>query len=221
MRILLAEDDPSLGATVQSWLQLDGYAVDWVQRGDSAAMALQTHNYDCLLLDRGLPGISGDQLLTQLRANKDLVPVLMFTARDTLGDRIGGLDLGADDYLIKPVDLEEMSARIRAAMRRHGYLADNLINHANITLDIASKRVTCDGALVELTAREFAVLHALMLHRKQIVTRAQIEEALYGWGEEVESNAIEVHIHHLRKKLGASLIITVRNLGYRLKEDHV
>ena len=220
MRILLAEDDPSLGATVQSWLQLDGYAVDWVQRGDSAAIALQTHSYDCVLLDRGLPGASGDQLLTQLRANKDLVPVLMFTARDTLADRIGGLDLGADDYLIKPVDLEEMSARIRAAMRRHGHLANNLINHANIALDIASKRVTCDGALMELTAREFAVLHALMLRRKQIVTRAQIEEALYGWGDEVESNAIEVHIHHLRKKLGPSLIITVRNLGYRLKEDH-
>lgn len=220
MRILLAEDDPSLGATVQSWLQLDGYAVDWVQRGDSAAIALQTHSYDCVLLDRGLPGASGDQLLMQLRANKDLVTVLIFTARDTLADRIKGLDLGADDYLIKPVDMEEMSARIRAAMRRYAHRADNIIKHDNIGLDIASKRVTCNDQLVELTAREFAVLHALMLHRRQIVTRAQIEEGLYGWGEEVESNAIEVHIHHLRKKLGASFIVTVRNLGYRLKEEN-
>ncbi|HWW08506.1 response regulator transcription factor [Collimonas sp.] len=220
MRILLVEDDPSLGATVQSWLQLDGYAVDWVQRGDSAATALQTHSYDCVLLDRGLPGASGDQLLSGLRAARDVVPVLIITARDTLADRIEGLDLGADDYLVKPFDLEEMSARIRAAIRRHGLHADNLLKHGNIELDSAAKRVTLGGAPIELTAREFAVLHALMLRRRQIVTRAQIEETLYGWGDEVESNAIEVHIHHLRKKLGAASIVTLRGLGYRLKEEH-
>ncbi len=221
MRILLVEDDPSLGATVQSWLQLDGYAVDWVLRGDSAATALQTHCYDCVLLDRGLPGISGDQLLRQLRQAQNLVPILMITARDTLADRIEGLDLGADDYLIKPFDLEEMSARIRAAMRRHAQLSNNILKHGRIELDLASKRVMSDGVTIELTAREFAVLHALMLRRQQIVTRAQIEEALYGWGDEVESNAIEVHIHHLRKKLGATFIVTLRGLGYRLKEEHV
>jgi two-component system OmpR family response regulator/two-component system response regulator QseB len=220
MRILLVEDDSSLGATVQSWLQLDGYAVDWVLRGDSAATALRTHSYDCVLLDRGLPGASGDQLLSGLRAARDVVPVLIITARDTLADRIEGLDLGADDYLVKPFDLEEMSARIRAAIRRHGLQADNLLKHGNVELDVASKRVTLDGAPVELTAREFAVLHALMLRRQQIVTRAQIEETLYGWGDEVESNAIEVHIHHLRKKLGAAFIVTLRGLGYRLKEEH-
>jgi two-component system OmpR family response regulator len=218
MRILIVEDDPSLGATVQSWLQLDGYAVDWVLRGDSAATALQTHRYDCVLLDRGLPGASGDQLLSSLRATKDVVPVLIITARDTFADRIAGLDLGADDYLIKPFDLEEMSARIRAAVRRHGLQADNLLTHGKIELDIFSKRVLLDGVTIELTAREFAVLRALMLRRKQIVTRAQIEESLYGWGEEVESNTIEVHIHHLRKKLGTAAIVTVRGLGYRLKE---
>lgn len=218
MRILLVEDDPSLGATVQSWLQLDGYAVDWVLRGDSAATALQTHRYDCVLLDRGLPGASGDQLLRNLRAAKDVVPALIITARDTLVDRIAGLDLGADDYLVKPFDLEEMSARIRAAVRRHGLQADNLLTHGTIELDIFSKRVLLDGITIELTAREFAVLRALMLRREQIVTRAQIEESLYGWGEEVESNAIEVHIHHLRKKLGTAAIVTVRGLGYRLKE---
>ncbi|MQR00460.1 response regulator [Glaciimonas soli] len=221
MRILLVEDDPSLGATVQSWLQLDGYAVDWVLRGDSAATALQTHCYDCVLLDRGLPGFSGDQLLRQLRQAQNLVPILLITARDTLADRIEGLDLGADDYLIKPFDLEEMSARIRAAMRRHGQLSTNILTHGKIELNLASKRVMSDGAAIELTAREFAVLHALMLRRQQIVTRAQIEETLYGWGDEVESNAIEVHIHHLRKKLGASFIVTLRGLGYRLKEEHV
>ncbi|MDP5008920.1 MAG: response regulator [Glaciimonas sp.] len=221
MRILLVEDDSSLGTTVQSWLQLDGYAVDWVLRGDSAATALQTHRYDCVLLDRGLPGISGDQLLRQLRQAKNVVPILMITARDTLADRIEGLDLGADDYLVKPFDLEEMSARIRAAIRRHGQQADNLLQHGKITLDIVSKRVMLDGVAIELTSREFAVFHALMLRRQHIVTRAQIEETLYGWGDEIESNAIEVHIHHLRKKLGAATIVTIRGLGYRLKEEHV
>jgi len=221
MRILLAEDDPSLGATVQSWLRLDGYAVDWVQRGDSAAAALQTHSYDCVLLDRGLPWASGDALLSRLRSAKDLVPVLIITARDTLADRIEGLDLGADDYLVKPFDLAEMSARIRAAMRRHALHADNVLKHGAIELDLASKRVTLAGETVALTARELAVLHALMLRPQQIVKRAQIEEALYGWGDEVESNAIEVHIHHLRKKLGAASIVTMRGLGYRLKEEHV
>ena len=216
MRILLIEDDPSLGATLQSWLQLDGYAVDWLQRGDQAAMALATHDYHCVLLDRGLPGLSGDAVLQSLRARQSLVPVLLITARDTLSDRVEGLDLGADDYLVKPFDLEELSARIRAALRREARQPAVALRHGAVTLDPAGKSAMLDGQLLALTAREFAVLHALMRRPGQIVSRAQLEEALYGWGEEVESNAIEVHIYNLRKKLGSGFITTVRNQGYGL-----
>ena len=216
MRILLIEDDPSLGATLQSWLQLDGYAVDWLRRGDQAAMALATHDYHCVLLDRGLPGLSGDAVLQALRARQSLVPVLLITARDTLSDRVEGLDLGADDYLVKPFDLEELSARIRAALRREARQPAVALRHGAVTLDPAGKSAMLDGQLLALTAREFAVLHALMRRPGQIVSRAQLEEALYGWGEEVESNAIEVHIYNLRKKLGSGFITTVRNQGYGL-----
>ena len=216
MRILLIEDDPSLGATLQSWLQLDGYAVDWLQRGDQAAMALATHDYHCVLLDRGLPGLSGDAVLQALRARQSLVPVLLITARDTLSDRVEGLDLGADDYLVKPFDLEELSARIRAALRREARQPAVALRHGAVSLDPAAKSAMLDGQLLALTAREFAVLHALMRRPGQIVSRAQLEEALYGWGEEVESNAIEVHIYNLRKKLGSGFITTVRNQGYGL-----
>jgi DNA-binding response OmpR family regulator len=204
MRILLLEDDPSLGATLQSWLQLDGYAVDWLQRGDQAAAALATHDYHCVLLDRGLPGLDGDAVLAALRGRGALVPVIVVTARDTLADRVQGLDLGADDYLVKPFDLEELSARIRALLRREARQGT------------AAKRVTLDGHAVQLTAREFAVLRALMRRPGQILSRAQLEEALYGWGEEVESNTIEVHIYNLRRKLGSGFITTVRNQGYGL-----
>ena len=216
MRILLVEDDESLGGTILAWLRLDQHAVDWVQRGDSAETALLAHHYDCVLLDRGLPGMSGDALLARLRAARNPVPVLLITAYDTLAERVEGLDMGADDYLIKPFDMEEMSARIRAMVRRSARQIDNSLTHGAIALDAAAKQVTLDGAPVALTAREFNVLHALMLRRAAIVTRAQIEEALYGWGDEVESNAIEVYIHNLRKKLGAGAIVTVRGLGYRL-----
>ena len=216
MRLLLIEDDPSLGATLQSWLQLDGYAVDWLQRGDQAAVALATHDYHCVLLDRGLPGLSGDAVLQALRAHQMLVPVIVITARDTLSDRVQGLDLGADDYLVKPFDLEELSARIRAALRREARQPAAAQQHGAVTLDAATKQVTLDGAAVTLTAREFALLHALMRRPGQILSRAQLEEALYGWGEEVESNAIEAHVYNLRKKLGSRFIVTVRNQGYGL-----
>jgi len=219
MRILLAEDDTSLGETITAWLRLDGHAVDWVQRGDSADTALKTHRYDCVLLDRGLPGLSGDIVLARLRSAGRLVPVLLITAFNALADRVDGLDMGADDYLVKPFDMEEMSARIRAAVRRSVQQAANGLAHAGIVLDPAGKQVSLHGAPVALTAREFNVLHALMLRKAAIVTRAQIEEALYGWGDEVESNAIEVYIHNLRKKLGAGAIVTVRGLGYRLGQD--
>lgn len=216
MRILLVEDDSSLGATVQSWLQLDGYAVDWVRRGDQADLALRTHDYQCLLLDRGLPGMTGEAVLEGLRARQAAIPVIVITARDTLADRVEGLDLGADDYLVKPFDLEELSARIRAALRREARAPSPTLKHGGVELDPAAKRVTLDGQPVQLTAREFNVLHALMRRSGQVLSRAQLEEALYGWGEEVESNAIEVHVYNLRKKLGATLIVTVRNQGYGL-----
>jgi len=220
MRILLVEDDASLGESIKSWLELDGYAVDHVTRGESAETALATHDYHCLLLDRGLPGLDGDALLRRVRGNRNnsgnTVPTIMITARDTVRDRINGLDLGADDYLVKPFDLEELSARIRAALRRHGGQSAAQWRHGDLTLDTVGKQVTRAGVPVALTAREFAVLQALMRRPGHIVSRAQLEEALYGWGDEVDSNAIEVHIYHLRRKLGNAAIRTVRRLGYQL-----
>lgn len=216
MRILLAEDDLSLGESIESWLVLDGYVVDRVTRGDLAATALATHDYQCLLLDRGLPGLSGDGLLRQLRERDATLPVILITARDALRDRIEGLDLGADDYLVKPFDLEELSARIRAALRRRDGHASTVLRHGGLELDTAGKQLSADGQAVALTAREFAILHALMRRPGHILSRAQLEEALYGWGDEVDSNAIEVHIYNLRRKLGAGLIETARRQGYRL-----
>lgn len=219
MRILLVEDDTSLGETIRDWLRLDDSAVDWVQRGDLAHTALRTHHYDCVLLDRGLPGLSGDALLAELRAAGNMVPVILITAFNALADRVEGLDLGADDYLVKPFELEEMSARIRAAVRRGASQAGRQLVHGDIALNPETRQATIQGRPVALTAREYHVLHALLLRRNSIVTRAQIEESLYGWGDEVESNAIEVYIHNLRKKFGADSIVTVRGLGYRLKSD--
>lgn len=219
MRILLVEDDTSLGETILAWLRLDQHAVDWVRRGDSAHSALLTHHYDCVLLDRGLPGLSGDALLGALRTAGNPVPVILITAFNALADRVEGLDLGADDYLVKPFELEEMSARIRAAVRRGASRASNALHHAGIALDLATRQASLQGEPVALTAREYNVLYALLLRKNSIVTRAQIEESLYGWGEEVESNAIEVYIHNLRKKFGGDSIVTVRGLGYRLRED--
>lgn len=219
MRILLVEDDISLGETIQSWLRLDQHAVDWVQRGDSADTALKTHRYDCVLLDRGLPGMTGDALLAALRAAGNRVPVILITAFNALADRVAGLDLGADDYLVKPFELEEMSARIRAAARRGADRVSNELVHADIALNLETRLATLRGQPVTLTAREYHVLYALMLRKNSIVPRAQIEESLYAWGDEVESNAIEVYIYNLRKKLGSDSIVTVRGLGYRLKTD--
>lgn len=219
MRILLIEDDPSLGSSLQSWLRLDGYAVDWLQRGDQAAAALATHEYHCILLDRGLPGLDGDAVLRALRASRPPageVPVILITARDTLADRVQGLDGGADDYLVKPFDLEELSARVRAALRRGAAQQHPTLRHGAVELDPSAKTVTRNGLPVTLTAREFAVLQALMRHPGHILSRAQLEESLYGWGQEIESNAIEVHVYKLRKKLGSGFIVTARNQGYTL-----
>lgn len=218
MRILLAEDDLSLGESIESWLTLDGYVVDRVTRGDLAHTALSTHEYQCLLLDRGLPGLTGDALLRALRTRRETIPVIMITARDAVRDRIEGLDLGADDYLVKPFDLEELSARIRAAIRRHDGRPDTSLRHGELAMDVAAKHVTFQGKSIELTAHEFAILHALLRRPGHVVSRAQLEESLYGWGDEVESNTIEVHIYNLRRKLSADLIKTIRRQGYRLAD---
>lgn len=216
MRVLLAEDDSSLGETLRSWLQCDGYAVDWVRNGALADTALNTHDYQCVLLDRGLPGMEGDAVLRRLRARRATLPVIFITARDTVADRVLGLDMGADDYLVKPFDLEELSARMRAALRKQAQQASVELRHGDLSLDPVGKIATLAGEPVALTAREFMVLEALMRHPTHIVARAKIEEALYAWGEEVESNAIEVHVYNLRRKLGAGRIVTVRFQGYRL-----
>jgi DNA-binding response OmpR family regulator len=216
MRILLVEDDVSLGSTIQSWLQLDGYAVDWLKRGDLVEAAVRTHAYQCILLDRGLPGLDGDAVLAALRQWRNQAPVIFITARSALEDRVQGLDLGADDYLVKPFDMEELSARVRAALRREARDPVPVLEHGQVQLDPVGKRVTQAGQPVAVSAREFAVLHALMRRSGHILSRAQLEEALYGWGEEVESNAVEVHVYNLRKKLGKNFITTVRNQGYSL-----
>ena len=218
MRILLAEDDISLGESIESWLTLDGYVVDRVTRGDLAQTALSTHDYQCLLLDRGLPGLTGDALLRALRIRRETIPVIIITARDAVRDRIEGLDLGADDYLVKPFDLEELSARMRAAIRRHDGRPDTGLSHGALTMDVTAKQVTFQGESVVLTAHEFAILHALLRRPGHVVSRAQLEESLYGWGDEVESNTIEVHIYNLRRKLSPELIKTIRRQGYRLAD---
>ena len=214
MRLLLVEDDPMIGASVQKGLRQDGFAVDWVRDGNAAAAALRSGGFDALLLDLGLPGQSGDTLLRSIRAGGNAIPVLIITARDAVTDRIKGLDSGADDYIVKPFDLDELAARIRAVRRRHSGRADQMIRVGAVTFDPATRRVTLGDNEVQLSARELAALEALIDRPGAILSRAQLEERIYGWGEEVESNAVEVYIHALRKKLGASFIRTVRGVGY-------
>ncbi len=214
MRLLLVEDDAMIGASVQRGLKQDGYTVDWVRDGASAETALISDVYEMLLLDLGLPGKSGLELLAGLRRRGVALPVLVITARDSVADRVKGLDAGADDYLVKPFDLDELSARVRALARRQSGRAAPVIEVGPLTLDPATHAVTLDGALVALSRREFSLLHALMKQPGVPLSRAQIEESLYGWEEEIESNAIEVYIHSLRRKLGAERIRNVRGVGY-------
>ena len=214
MRLLLVEDDAMIGASVQRGLKQDGYTVDWVRDGASAETALISDVYEMLLLDLGLPGKSGLELLAGLRRRGVALPVLVITARDSVADRVKGLDAGADDYLVKPFDLDELSARVRALARRQSGRAAPVIEVVPLTLDPATHAVTLDGALVALSRREFSLLHALMKQPGVPLSRAQIEESLYGWEEEIESNAIEVYIHSLRRKLGAERIRNVRGVGY-------
>jgi len=218
LRILLVEDDALLGDGIRAGLKLADYAVDWVRDGEAARLALADHSYHACVLDLGLPKKDGLAVLKELRGRSNALPVLILTARDTHADKIAGLDAGADDYLTKPFDLGELQARLRALIRRAGGTATPLLSHGNVTLDPVAKRVTLDGEPVALSAREYAVLQDLMTHRSQPRTRAQLEESLYAWGEEKESNTVEVYVHHLRKKLGADFIRTVRGFGYQLGE---
>lgn len=214
MRLLLVEDDNLLGDGVRAGLQQSGFVVDWVKDGQAAKLALQAESYALVVLDLGLPRLSGTELLKWLRASGNVTPVLILTARDTVADRVGGLDAGADDYLIKPFDLDELAARIRALLRRAGGRAAPLIVHGRLEIDPASRQVTLEGRPVELSAREYAILLVLLESAGRALSREQLEQSLYGWGDEVESNTVEVHIHHLRRKLGAELIRTIRGVGY-------
>jgi len=219
MRILVVEDDALLGDAIQAGLKQAGYAVDWMKDGASADQALATEPYAAAVLDLGLPRLSGLDVLRRLRGRDAPVPVLILTAMDAVEDRIKGLDAGADDYLAKPFDMGELAARLRALIRRSGGKSGPLIEVAGISLDPAAHRVLCRGKPVDLSAKEFALLHALLLNAGKALSRARLEEQLYAWGEEVESNAVEVHIHHLRRKLFPELIETIRGVGYLVPRD--
>jgi two-component system response regulator QseB len=218
MRLLLVEDDPMLGDALQRVLQQESFAVDWVRDGDEAELALNSLSYDLLLLDLKLPGKGGLEILADLRNRKDAVPVIILTARDAVSDRIAGLDSGADDYLVKPFDPDELAARIRALLRRRDGRVDPLICFGPLSLNPATHELYCLEKPVKLSHREFSIVSHLLERPGATISREQLEERLYGWNEEVESNAIEVHIHNLRKKLGQNLIRTVRGIGYQVVE---
>jgi len=214
VRLLLVEDDIVLGDGLQAGLMQQGYAVDWMANGTTAYQALRSHQYEIVVMDLGLPGKSGLEILKSMRKRKDHTPVLILTARDMVYDRITGLDSGADDYVTKPFDLNEICARLRALERRFHGRSEPLIEHQDVVLDPAANTLTYQGQPVQLTGREYNLLKFLMENRGRVVSRSQIEETLYTWNEEVESNAVEVHIHHLRQKLYPELIRTVRSVGY-------
>ncbi len=214
MRILLAEDDPMIGASVRQGLTQDGFTVDWVRDGRAAELALGERVHDALLLDLGLPRKAGLEVLAAMRRGGDTRPVLVITARDAVGERVAGLDTGADDYLVKPFDLDELAARLRALLRRGAGRAQPVLTLGDVELDPAARAVRRGGEPVSLSAREFALLEALLARPGAILSRTQLEDKLYGWSDAVESNAVEVHIHALRRKLGASLIRNVRGVGW-------
>ena len=219
MRVLLAEDDAMLGDGLRAGLRQQGFVVDWVRDGEAAERELLSGDYAAAVLDLGLPLKDGMDVLQAVRAHKINTPVLVLTARDTVPQRIRGLDLGADDYVIKPVDLLELGARLRALVRRaHGQVQD-VLQSAGVVLNPATRQVSLHGANVTLSTREFDLLHALMLGAGRVLSREHREQQLYSWGYEVESNAVEVHIHHLRRKLHADVIQTVRGVGYTMARD--
>jgi len=214
MRILLIEDDVLFGSGVQSWLNLKGYSTDWVRDGQSGEQALALEHYLLVLLDLQLPRLSGMDLLRKLRARNDNTPTIILTARDHLHDRLAGLDNGADDYLVKPFELEELTARVRALVRRSNGRASTVIKHQHVALNPATGTVTHSGDTVDIPPREFAVLHTLLENKGKPVSRHKLESCLYSWDNEVESNAVVVHIHNLRKKFGNHFIQTKRGFGY-------
>ena len=214
MKLLLVEDDAMIGRALLDALRGEDYAVNWVRDGTLADAALASEPYDLVLLDLGLPGRDGLAVLRRLRACGSRVAVLIATARDAIGDRVAGLDAGADDYIVKPFDVDELLARIRALIRRSAGRAEPVIAHKGVVLNPATHEATLDGQPLQLSAREWAVLEPLLQRPGAVFSRAQLEEKLYGWKDEVSSNAVEVYIHGLRKKLGADFIRTVRGLGY-------
>jgi DNA-binding response OmpR family regulator len=216
VRLLLVEDDAMIGRSLQQGLKQDGYAVDWVRDGQMARLSLQDESYALVLLDLSLPRLNGRELLAELRQRGNAIPVLIITAHDSISDRVEGLDAGADDYLVKPFSFEELSARIRALLRRRSGVAEPVLRHGALTLNPSTHEVRLNESAVHLSAREFALLEALMRRPGVPLSRSQLENAIYGWGQEVDSNAIEVHIHSLRRKLGAEQIENVRGVGYRV-----
>ena len=216
MRILLVEDDAMVGKALALGLVRAGFALDWVTDGRSAELALANGVYDLAVLDLGLPKKDGMAILATLRAGGNAIPVLIASARDAVEDRIGGLEAGADDYLLKPFDLDELVARIRAILRRHSGSGSPLLKAGSIVMDLARKSVTRSGDAVDLSAKEFAVLEALMQRPGAVLSREKLEEAVYSWKDPIGSNAVEVHLHHLRKKLGSDAIKNVRGVGYRI-----
>ncbi len=216
MRLLLVEDDPLLGDGLKQGLQAEGYTVDWLTDGAQALHSLLTESFDLVVLDLGLPGMDGIDVLKEIRNKKVVTPVLILTARDAVEDRVDGLDQGADDYLTKPFDLEELCARLRSLLRRSQDRAVPLLEHDDLTMDPAAREVHLGKEKVDLSLKEFVVLRYLLEHKGKVVPRERLEQALYGWDGEVESNALEVHVHKLRKKLGAKIISTVRGVGYRI-----
>jgi len=219
MRILLAEDDALLGDGLRAGLRQRGFQVDWVRDGDAAARELRAQPYAAAVLDLGLPRMDGLAVLAAIRKARITTPVLVLTARDTVPERILGLDTGADDYVVKPVDLLELAARLRALVRRSHGRPDECLTAQDVVLDPASRTVRRADLPVVLSTREFDLLHAFMLGAGRVLSREQLEQQLYSWGQEVDSNAIEVHIHNLRRKLGSGLIQTVRGVGYMLLRD--
>lgn len=217
MRLLLVEDDTSLAAGLSLALRNKGFAVNHVARGDHALLAVQTDPPDLIILDLGLPDMDGLDVLRQLRNTNRTIPVLILTARDTTSEKVAGLDLGADDYLAKPFDIDELDARLRAMSRRLGSATGSILTAGDLSLNLATRELTKGDQPVDLSRREYALLRALLENRGKVLTRESLEGKLYAWGEEVASNALEVHIHHLRRKLGADIIKTVRGIGYSLR----